>query len=80
MHANAEGESTGEEWDEFFDRARQSGLFRGGSAMGKRWTIGKQADTLSDGLAGFMRFDAESVNDLLELLEAHPTIHAGGTR
>ena len=48
--------------------------------MGKRWTIGKQADTLSDGLAGFMRFDAESVNDLLELLEAHPTIRAGGTR
>ena len=47
--------------------------------MGKQWTIGKQADTLSAGPAGFMRFDAESVDDLLELLEAHPTIQSGGT-
>jgi len=55
MHANAEGESTGAEWDAFFARAQQSDLFRGGSAMGKRWTIGKQADTLSDGLTGFLQ-------------------------
>lgn len=40
MHANAEGESTGAEWDAFFARAQQSGLFRGGNPMGKRWIIG----------------------------------------
>ena len=66
MHANAKGESTGEEWDMVFDRAQHSSLFRGGSAKGKRWTVGKDADTLSEGLAGFMRFDSESVDELLE--------------
>ena len=56
-----------------------AGLFSGGSAMGKRWTIGKPADTLSDGLVGYMRFDAENIEDLLELLEDHPIIRGGGT-
>ena len=68
MHANGEGESTGEQWEEFVDRAQHSSLFRGGSAKGKRWTVGKEADTRSDGLAGFARFDAENVDERLELL------------
>ena len=79
MHGNAAREGTPEEWDAFFDHAKQSGLFRGGSAMGKRWTIGKEADTASDALAGYMRFDAESVDDLLELLQSHPVIAHGGS-
>ena len=79
MHANTEVQGSEEEWNAFFARAQASGLFSGGSAMGKRWTVGKPADTLSDGLAGYMRFDAENIEDLLELLEAHPIIRGGGT-
>ena len=40
MPANAEGKSAGEDWDAFFARTQQSGFFRGGSPMGKRWIIG----------------------------------------
>ena len=79
MHANTEVQGSEEEWNEFFARAQASGLFSGGSAMGKRWTVGKTADTRSDSLAGYMRFDAENIEDLLELLEAHPIIRGGGT-
>ncbi len=79
MHANTEVQGSEEEWNAFFARAQASGLFSGGSAMGKRWTVGKPADTLSDGLAGYMRFDAENIEDLLELLAAHPIIRGGGT-
>ena len=79
MHANTEIQGSEEEWNAFFVHAQASGLFSGGSAMGKRWTIGKPADTLSDGLVGYMRFDAENIEDLLELLEDHPIIRGGGT-
>tara|TARA_A100001037_G_scaffold154968_1_gene139641 strand:- start:754 stop:1053 length:300 start_codon:yes stop_codon:yes gene_type:complete len=79
MHANTEAQSSEEEWNAFFARAHASGLFSGGSAMGKRWTIGKPADTLSNGIAGYMRFDAARIEDLLDLLESHPIIRGGGT-
>ena len=80
MHANTDRETTKGEWDTFFDLAQASGLFRGGSAMGKRWTIGKEdAPVLTDHIGGYMRFDSESVDDLLELLEKHPTVLRGGS-
>lgn len=79
MHGNSDGKATEQEWNTFFELAGDSGLFRGGSAMGKRWTIGKDADVASDGLAGYMRFDADSVDNLVALLNKHPTVLHGGT-
>ena len=71
---------TEEEWDRFFDLAKESGLFRGGSAIGRRTTIGgTEVPDITEHIGGYMRFDAENIEDLLELLEAHPIIRGGGT-
>ena len=74
------GEIPAGEWEAFFERARESGLFRGGSELGARWLIGAgSAGATTDHLAGFMRFDAEDRGSLLELLQAHPVVRHGGT-
>jgi hypothetical protein len=41
MHGNVDTEPTKEEWERFFELASESGCFRGGSAMGKRSTVGE---------------------------------------
>ena len=43
MHKNKDSGATGgteDEWDRFLEVAKESGLFRGGSAIGQRTTIG----------------------------------------
>ncbi len=79
MHGNSDSKATEQEWSAFFAQASDSGLFRGGSAMGKRWTIGKEAAVASEAIAGYMRFDADSLDDLMALLNNHPTLVHGGT-
>ena len=80
MHGDADSASTSDEWDRFFDLAKESGLFRGGSAIGKRWTIGdKEVPDITDHVGGYMRFDADSVDELTALLRLHPTVVHGGT-
>ena len=70
-----------EEWEPFFERAAKSGLFRGGSEIGKRELIGGPGSTsaTTDHLAGYMRFDAEDKQSLLDLLSHHPVVRHGGT-
>ena len=80
MHGNVDAEPTGDEWESFFDRARRSGLFRGGSAMGERTTVGtKDVPDITAHVGGYMRFDADDLGALRELLAHHPTVLNGGT-
>ena len=80
MHSNTDSASSGDEWDRFFELAKESGLFRGGSAIGKRWTVGdKDVPDVTEHVGGYMRFDADSADELTELLEQHPTVVHGGT-
>lgn len=80
MHGNTDGPPTNEEWEAFFDLARQSGLFRGGSAIGKRTTLGKGfVPDITDHIEGYMRFDSDRLEDLTELLRQHPVVVHGGT-
>ena len=80
MHNNADTEPTKKEWSRFFDLAAESGLFRGGSAIGKSTTVGKkQVPHIAENIGGYMRFDAETLNELAELLEHHPIVQHGGT-
>lgn len=80
IHDNAKTEPTAAQWDQFFAAAGQSGLFEGGSAIGKRVILG---DTLSakssDHLVGFMRFNADDKQKLLDLLQSHPVVLHGGS-
>jgi hypothetical protein len=80
IHRNAETEAMPEEWTAFFDAARESGIFRGGSEIGEGVLVGAQdAEMLSDRLAGYMRFDADDKARVLELLDLHPVVAHGGT-
>lgn len=68
------------EWDAFFERAKASGLFKGGSAIGAKMQIGAPVTSaLSEHISGFMRFDSDDKESVLELLKLHPVILNGGT-
>ncbi len=80
MHANTDSSATTEEWDDFFALARESGLFKGGSAIGKRSTVGrKEVPDTTDHIGGYMRFNSEKLEDVEKLLSEHPTVVHGGT-
>jgi hypothetical protein len=85
IHGNEKTASTPDEWDQFFASARQRGLFQGGSEVGKREMLGdtqsagSQSALTSDHIVGYMRFDAEDKQQLLDLLKRHPVVLHGGS-
>jgi hypothetical protein len=80
IHGNEKTTPIPEEWDQFFTAARESGLFAGGSAVGKRIVLGDtQTAKSSDHIVGYMRFDAEDQQKLLDLLKRHPVVMHGGS-
>ncbi|MGC4089154.1 MAG: hypothetical protein QM756_14975 [Polyangiaceae bacterium] len=77
---NLKSDPTGEEWKNFFTAAQQSGLFQGGSEIGNRVLIGDtESAKPTDHIVGFMRFDADDKQEILKLLELHPTVIHGGS-
>lgn len=80
IHGNALSDPSPDEWAAFFQAAEQSGLFRGGSAIGERTILGNAADVRpTDHIVGYMRFDADDKQPLLDLLQTHLVIAHGGT-
>ncbi|MFO1021408.1 MAG: hypothetical protein U0903_12035 [Planctomycetales bacterium] len=77
---NEKSASTSEEWEAFFAVARQSGLFEGGSAIGQRTVIGDvQTAKSTEHVVGYMRFDADDRQKILDLLKQHPVVLHGGS-
>lgn len=80
MHGNGDSRPTPEQWDAFLKLAHESGLFRGGSAIGKRQTVGsKPVPDSTQHIRGYMRFAADSFDQLAKLLNQHPVVVNGGT-
>ena len=80
IHKNVDTTPTSAEWNHFFEVAVETGMFKGGSAIGIRHTVGRK--TVPDTtlvVGGYMRFDSENLSQLHELLEMHPVIRHGGT-
>lgn len=80
LHKNTDSPPTTDEWDRFFDAANATGMFKGGSAIGARQTVGKKpvSDT-TESVGGYMRFDSDDLERLQALLKDHPVIRHGGT-
>ena len=80
IQGNAKSDATEDEWHQFLVAAQESGVFRGGSEIGERLLIG-DADSMksTDHVAGYMRFDSEDRQQILDLLERHPVVTHGGT-
>lgn len=80
IHNNTDTAPTAAEWEHFFEAATKTGLFKGGSAIGSRITVGsKSVPETSQRVGGFMRFDAEDLSQLMALLDQHPVVRHGGT-
>ncbi|MBS0632849.1 MAG: hypothetical protein JSS11_13115 [Verrucomicrobia bacterium] len=80
IQGNATSPTTPAEWDRFFAAARASGLFQGGSAVGRREFVGDTATARSTAhITGYMRFDSAEKQPLLDLLKLHPVVLHGGT-
>ena len=80
IQGNTTSEATAGEWEEFFSAAQNSGLFRGGSAIGQRDIIGDARTAIStEHVVGFMRFDSPHKQAVLDLLKQHPIIMHGGS-
>ena len=80
IHDNVTSASTDSDWADFIAKAKETGMFRGGSELGPRVIVGPgKAVPSSEHISGFMRFDADDKLRLLELLQSHPIVIHGGT-
>ncbi len=80
VQGNVKSVATEEEWNRFFTAAEQSGVFRGGSEIGERSVVG-DADSVksTEHVVGYMRFDSDDKQQVLDVLEEHPVVLHGGS-
>ncbi len=80
IHDNEKTPTRDEEWEQFFEAARSSGMFHGGSEVGRREILGGPATVPSSShIVGYIRFETADRALLLELLKRHPVVLHGGT-
>jgi hypothetical protein len=80
IQGNARSEIAPREWLNFFSAAQRSGLFQGGSAIANRIVVGDAALAKStDHIVGYMRFDSDHQQPILDLLKKHPVVVHGGS-
>ncbi len=80
IHKNTDTEPTSDEWDHFINAAKASGMFKGGSEIGLRQSIGsKSVPDSTQSVVGYMRFDSDNPDPLHLLLQSHPVVLHGGT-
>lgn len=80
IQGNQTSDPTPEEWADFFAIARQSCWFKGGSAIGERIVVGDVVSAKpTDHIVGYMRFDADDRQGLLQLLKQLPSVSHGGS-
>lgn len=68
-------------WDSYFAMLRASGRFCGGSSIGAGVCVHRsgQAREVTPHLSGYIRVQAESIDDAKRLLIGNPVLNAGGT-
>lgn len=84
MHDDSTDSATANDtsaWDKYFAILRESGLFDGGSAIGKGFAFRKigPAGASSEYLSGYIRLRAASLEQAKSFLSGNPVYEAGGT-
>lgn len=75
-----EQQPTDEQWSSFFAKATESGMFNGGSEIGKSTLLGSNSvSPVTNSAVGYMRFETDNIDKLHKLLGAHPAYINGGT-
>ena len=67
-------------WEDYFTMLRASGRFCGGSSIGPGICVHRsgQARAVTPHLSGYLRVQAESIDDAKKLLQGNPVLNAGG--
>lgn len=66
------------DWNTYIDSLTKTGMFRGGSALRNGLCVNKQGSNRLCAVSGFMRFKAESINQVRALLGGNPVVESGG--
>jgi hypothetical protein len=79
MHDDAVGDE--EAWEPYLHRLQQGGFFQGGSAIGDGVCLRKSGapPSVTTHLAGYIRVNAESLDQAKSLLAGNPVYEADGT-
>ncbi|HEY3815161.1 MAG TPA: hypothetical protein VGL66_18230 [Caulobacteraceae bacterium] len=81
MHGDAPRAPDAAAWGPYFKRLRDLGVFDGGSAIGGGavYRKGGTPAPLSNQLTGYIRVQAESLDQARGLIEGNPVFEAGGS-
>jgi len=80
IHNNTDIQPDIAEWEHFFELAGYSGMFQGGSEIGKRVQLGtKNVTDTTKSVVGYMRFESDNIEAIEKLLADHPVLKNGGT-
>jgi len=81
MHADTLRPERDEDWEPYIGRLISLGSFQGGSSIGQGQAFRKEGDAppLTRQLTGYIKIQAESLEEARAALEGNPTYEAGGT-
>jgi len=72
------GSASAGDWEQYIEKLIASGKFRGGSSLGNGVSLVKGDADGECIVTGFMRFSADSIEDLRDLVSGNPLYEAGG--
>ena len=72
------GSASNGDWNDYVDSLVNSGCFRGGSSLGNGVSVSKNEKDGECQVTGFMRFSAESIDEVRKLVSGNPLYEAGG--
>jgi hypothetical protein len=81
MHADTLRRARDEDWEPYIGRLIEMGSFQGGSSIGQGQAFRKEGDAapFTRHLTGYIKIQAESLEEARAALEGNPTYEAGGT-
>jgi len=81
MHDDATGPVDGDGWGPYLGRLRAADVFEGGSGIGEGAGFRKTGvpAAVSSHLGGYIKVQAETLDDAARLLAGNPVYEAGGT-
>jgi hypothetical protein len=81
MHADTSSPERDEDWEPYIGRLTSLGSFQGGSSIGQGQAFRKEGDAapLTRHLTGYIKIQADSLEEARAALKGNPTYEAGGT-
>jgi len=65
------------DWQDYIKRLHGSGMFRGGSVLGRGQCLNKSRSRGKCTVTGFMRFEADDISEVVNLVAGNPDYESG---